>query len=135
MNQSFRLSFALVFSHTLRLFRKGCPFFTGADQDIRYDVETQLCTVRFLLVMARKMWHNDQIGQPERLVLLQLLEFYMSGCGYYDELYALCDSFPDKMETSVLKELMRIIQYGSPSSKHDFVVRASNNSQLLQHDE
>ena len=118
-------------------FIKAVLFFTGTDrQDVQYDVETQICTVRFLLIMIWKMWwYQHYIGQPERLALLQLLDFYMSGCEYYKKLHTLCDFvFPEKMETKFLKEFMCIVQYGphdTETSKLQYIVSASMNSQLV----
>mmetsp|Transcript_56015 Transcript_56015/g.135537 ORF Transcript_56015/g.135537 Transcript_56015/m.135537 type:complete len:202 (-) Transcript_56015:2822-3427(-) len=85
--------------------------------------------------MTWKLWHKHHIGQPERLVLLQLLDFYMSGCEYYKKLHTLCDFvFPETMDTSLFKEFMCIVQYGphdSETSKYQYIVRSSMNSKLL----
>ena len=68
-------------------------------------------------------------------MLLQLLDFYMCGCEYYKKLHTFCDFvFPKATDTSLFKEFMCIVQYGphdNESSKHEYIIRSTMNSQLL----
>ena len=59
-------------------------FFTGAEsnRDVSYIIEAQVCGVHFILIIIRELWHNECVGQPEHLVLLQILAFCISGCSY-----------------------------------------------------
>jgi hypothetical protein len=110
-------------------------FFTGSSTGETYDVELQICPIRFVLYFIWKMWNKNYIGRPERMFLLKLLALYMDGCTYYPDLHALCDfMFPDYMNTNKLKIFMRNIQggtYHGYKSKEAYIHASSIDQQLM----